>query len=140
MVRKRQRDDGDLVWSSDQGDLRKGATPGGGGGSGGSGGRGSRRRSGKRAAAGSGAPGRAPAGTAIKVKRETSGRKGKTATTLTEIPLDATETKALAKRLKQHCGVGGSASGSSIELQGDHREKVIAFLEKEGLRAVKAGG
>lgn len=131
MARKRQRDDGDLVWSSDQGDLRKEAAPGG---------RGSKRRSGGRGKARSGIPSRAPAGTAIKVKRETSGRKGKTATTLTEIPLDAAETKALAKRLKQHCGVGGSASGSSIELQGDHRDKVIAFLEKEGHRAVKAGG
>lgn len=131
MARKRQRDDGDLVWSSDQGDLRKEAAPGG---------RGSKRRPGGRGKATSGTPGRAPAGTAIKVKRETSGRKGKTATTLTEIPLDPAETKALAKRLKQHCGVGGSASGSSIELQGDHRDKVIAFLEKEGLRAVKAGG
>lgn len=74
------------------------------------------------------------------MKRETSGRKGKTATTLTEIPLDAAATKALAKRLKQHCGVGGSSSGSGIELQGDHRDKVLAFLEKEGLPAVKAGG
>lgn len=131
MVRKRHGDDDDLVWSSDQGDLRKEPAPGG---------RGKKRRSGKRGAVSSEAPGRAPAGTAIKVKRETSGRKGKTATTLTEIPLDAAETKALAKRLKQHCGVGGNANGSSIELQGDHRDKVIIFLEKEGLRAVKAGG
>lgn len=84
--------------------------------------------------------GQAPAGSTIKVKRETSGRKGKTATTISEIPLGEAETKALAKKLKQHCGVGGTARGSSIELQGDHRDKVIAYLEKEGHRAVKAGG
>lgn len=125
-------DDGDLVWSSDQGDLRK-ASP--------SGPDGGKRRSSRKRTKGQGAPvARAPEGTTIKVKRETSGRKGKTATTITDIPLGTTETKALGKRLKQHCGVGGSANGSSIELQGDHRDKVIAFLEKEGHRAVKAGG
>jgi len=139
MVRKRRSDDGDLVWSSDQGDLRKSEGPGGGRG-GKAGTRSGKRGRGGRNTAETDAPSPAPAGTTIKVKRETSGRKGKTATTLTDIPLDATGTKALAKRLKQHCGVGGSSRGSSIELQGDHRDKVIAFLEKEGLRAVKAGG
>lgn len=123
-------DDSDLVWSSDQGDLRRGAD-----------GDASRKRGRKRSGRSTPpAPGRAPAGSVIKVRRETSGRKGKTATTLSEIPLGEDETKALAKRLKQHCGVGGSTRGSSIELQGDHRDKVIAFLEAEGLKAVRAGG
>ncbi len=148
MARKRQRDDGDLVWSSEQGDLRKdpgadgsgGGRPGGarlGGARPGGGRQGRRGRGGARSA---GVPAPAPAGTVIKVKRETSGRKGKTATTLSEIPLDEAETRALAKRLKQHCGVGGRSRGSTIELQGDHRDKVIAFLEAEGLKAVRAGG
>ena len=118
--------DSDLVWSSDDGDLRR--DPGMG------------RKSRKRNRGSVLSPGPAPSGTTIKVKRETSGRKGKTATTVSEIPLGESETKALAKRLKQHCGVGGTARGSSIELQGDHRDKVIAFLEKEGFRAVRAGG
>ena len=118
--------DSELVWSSDGGDFRPAQERG--------------RKKGKRGSTEVGAPGPAPAGSTIKVKRETSGRKGKTATTISEIPLDEAGTKALAKRLKQHCGVGGTARGSSIELQGDHRDKVIAFLEKEGHRAVKAGG
>lgn len=119
--------DSELVWSSDGGDFRPEQKK--------------RGRKSKRAKRGDDpAPSRAPAGSTIKVKRETSGRKGKTATTITEIPLGESETKALAKRLKQHCGVGGTARGSSIELQGDHRDKVIAYLEKEGHRAVRAGG
>ena len=118
--------DSELVYSSDDGDFRPEQKRA--------------RKKGKRSSASSPPPGRAPAGSTIKVKRETSGRKGKTATTISEIPLGEAETKALAKKLKQHCGVGGTARGSSIELQGDHREKVIAFLEKEGHRAVKAGG
>lgn len=120
--------DSELVWSSDGGGFRPEQKQG----------KKKRGRSGKSAAAP--APGPAPAGSTIKVKRETSGRKGKTATTISEIPLGEAETKALAKKLKQHCGVGGTARGSSIELQGDHRDKVITFLEKEGHRAVKAGG
>lgn len=122
--------DSELVWSSDEGDLRRESKP-----AGKQGGRGRKRKSGLEPA-----PAPAPAGSTIKVKRETSGRKGKTATTISEIPLGEVETKALAKRLKQHCGVGGTSRGSSIELQGDHRDKVIAFLEKEGHRAVRAGG
>jgi len=119
--------DSELVWSSEDGDLRPEQ----------------KRSKGRKKKAARGQmppPSAAPAGSTIKVKRETSGRKGKTATTISEIPLTEAETKALAKRLKQHCGVGGSARGSSIELQGDHRDKVIAFLEKEGHRAVRAGG
>jgi len=119
--------DSELVWSSDGGDLRRG----------GKGGKKNRRKGGRGAGA---APPPAPPGSTIKVRRETSGRKGKTATTLTEIPLNEAETKALAKRLKRHCGVGGTARGSTIELQGDHRDKVVEFLEGEGLRAVGAGG
>ncbi len=114
------------MWSSDGGDFRPEQKRG--------------RKKGKRRTQDASAPGPAPAGSTIKVKRETSGRKGKTATTISEIPLDEDETRALAKRLKQHCGVGGTSRGSSIELQGDHRDKVIAFLEKEGHRAVKASG
>jgi len=118
--------DSELVWSSDGGDFRPEQK------------REKKKRGGKPAAAP--VPGPAPAGSTIKVKRETSGRKGKTGTTVSEIPLGEAETKALAKRLKQHCGVGGTARGSTIELQGDHRDKVIAYLEKEGHRAVRAGG
>ena len=118
--------DSELVWSSDGGDFRPEQKRG--------------KKKGKARPTRSPAPGPAQAGSTIKVKRETSGRKGKTATTISEIPLGEADTKALAKRLKQHCGVGGTARGSTIELQGDHRDKVIAFLEKEGHRAVRAGG
>lgn len=118
--------DSELVWSSDGGDFRPEQKRS--------------KKKGKKRPSQASAPAPAQAGSTIKVKRETSGRKGKTATTISEIPLDEADTKALARRLKQHCGVGGTARGSSIELQGDHRDKVIAFLEKEGHRAVKAGG
>jgi len=119
--------DSDLVWSSDGGDLRA-----------------NRKMQREKPRRGKACPGEppVPAGpwSTIKVKRETSGRRGKTATTISEIPLGEKETKALDKRLKQHCGVGGTARGSNIELQGDHREKVLGPGFQPVLRAVLAGG
>ena len=50
------------------------------------------------------------------------------------------ELKALAGRLKKRCGVGGSAKGGVIELQGDHRDAVVEILRGEGYDVVLAGG
>ena len=82
----------------------------------------------------------AAAGGRVKVRRETSGRRGKTVTTVSNVPLGDVELKALAGRLKKRCGVGGSAKGGVIELQGDHRDTVVEVLRAEGHDVVLAGG
>ena len=46
----------------------------------------------------------------------------------------------LAKLLKAHCGVGGAAKDGDIILQGDNRDKALAFLLAKGYKAKKAGG
>ena len=79
-------------------------------------------------------------GDRVKVRRETGGRRGKTVTTVSNLPLSDVEIKALAGKLKKRCGVGGSAKDGVIEIQGDHRDAVMAILAAEGLDAVLAGG
>lgn len=82
-----------------------------------------------------------PAGDGIvRLYRETSGRAGKPATVIRGLPLDTPALKALAKTLKQKCGVGGTVKADSIEIQGDQREKIKAELEKNGYRVKIAGG
>ncbi len=76
----------------------------------------------------------------VRVRRETSGRKGKTATTIAGVPLLDPELKALAGRLKKRCGVGGSIKDGVIEVQGDHREMVAELLLVEGFEVRLAGG
>jgi len=80
-----------------------------------------------------------PAGDGVvRVRREV--RNGKTVTVVFDLPLRAAELAALAGKLKAACGSGGTAKDRTIEIQGDHREKIFAFLERAGHRVVLAGG
>jgi translation initiation factor 1 len=83
---------------------------------------------------------RQAAGGRVKVKRETSGRRGKAVTTIYDVPLADDGLKELAGRLKKRCGVGGSVKDGVIELQGDHRNVVMDVLRADGYDVVAAGG
>jgi translation initiation factor 1 len=76
----------------------------------------------------------------VRVRRETKGRKGKGATTISGVPFDDAALRELAGRLKKRCGVGGSVKDGVIELQGDHRDAVVELLRADGLDVVLAGG
>src|ERR1700761_4010777 len=71
-------------------------------------------------------------GNRVKVRREVAGRRGKAVTTVSGVPLDDAGLKELAGKLKKRCGVGGSAKDGVIELQGDHRDVVVAVLREAG--------
>ncbi len=62
-------------------------------------------------------------------------RNGKKVTLVTDLLCDDETLKELARELKSHCGVGGSARCGEILLQGDFREKVLAYLKAKGLKA-----
>jgi translation initiation factor 1 len=86
-----------------------------------------------------GAPGAAkPA--SIRVGRETKGRAGKGVTTITGLPLSVADIEALATKLKKRCGSGGTVRGGIIEIQGDHRDAIVAELGKMGWQAKRSGG
>ena len=76
----------------------------------------------------------------VRVGRETKGRKGKGMTLITGVPLPCDELKKLAKELKQKCGTGGTLKGGVIEIQGDHRDVLIALLKKKGWVVKRSGG
>jgi translation initiation factor 1 len=87
-----------------------------------------------------GAPGATRAAAAVRVGRETKGRAGKGVTVVTGLPLTAAEIEALAGDLKKRCGSGGTVRGAVIEIQGDHRDTIVAELAKRGWPAKKSGG
>lgn len=76
----------------------------------------------------------------VRVRRETKGRGGKTVTTVEGIPLPGDALRDLASELKRRCGTGGTLKDGTIEIQGDHRETVVAELTRRGFTAKKAGG
>ncbi len=76
----------------------------------------------------------------VRVGRETKGRKGKGVTIITGVPLAAAELTALGKELKKRCGAGGTVRDGVIEVQGDHRDTLVAELEKRGYRVKRVGG
>ena len=83
----------------------------------------------------------APAGDGIaRITRETGGRNGKTVTVVRGLPLDAVALAALGRTLKAACGSGGTAKDGVIEIQGDHRDTVVAKLEQAGWKVKRAGG
>ena len=85
---------------------------------------------------------RAPAPVAgpVRVARETQGRGGKGVTVITGLALAVTELETLARELKQRCGSGGRVADGRIEIQGEHRDAIVAELGRRGIVAKRAGG
>lgn len=86
-----------------------------------------------------GAPGVAkPA--AVRVGRETKGRAGRGVTTVSGLRVPEAELTELAAKLKKRCGCGGTVRDGVIEIQGEHRDSIVAELIKLGWQAKKSGG
>jgi translation initiation factor 1 len=67
---------------------------------------------------------------------EKTGRSGKTVTVVYDLPRNTEFLKTLAQELKRACGTGGAVGDGTIELQGELRDRVRAFLTNKGI-AVK---
>jgi translation initiation factor 1 len=77
-----------------------------------------------------------PAGDGVvRVSRETKGRGGKSVTLVKGLALDPVALALLGKQLRTACGSGGTVKDGVIEVQGDHRERVVEALKKLGHNA-----
>lgn len=76
----------------------------------------------------------------VRVSRETKGRGGKAVTVIRGVTLDAACLADLGKRLRTACGAGGTVKDGVMEVQGDHCERVIEWLQREGWVVKRAGG
>lgn len=75
----------------------------------------------------------------LKMRLEKNGRGGKTVTVLFELPNNEMYFTDLTKQLKNHLGSGGTYKDRRIEIQGDHKTRIKAFLEKLGFTVKQAG-
>jgi len=104
------------VWSSDQGDLRKLEPPT------------------------NSIKSLPPSQQTIYLHRDSKGRGGKTVTLVKKLVLSKSDMKAMAKKLKQVCGSGATVKDDTIEIQGEHREKIAETLARMGYKVRIAGG
>jgi translation initiation factor 1 len=87
-----------------------------------------------------GTPGKASGDGIVRVSRETQGRKGKGVTVITGLALPAEQLDSLATELKKCCGSGGTVTQGRIEIQGEHRDRLLAELARRGWQAKRVGG
>ena len=85
-------------------------------------------------------PAVSPGNGRVRVGRETKGRRGKAVTVVSGLPLGAADLADLAKALKARCGAGGTVRDGVIEIQGDHRDTLVAELQARGYDAKRSGG
>jgi translation initiation factor 1 len=72
----------------------------------------------------------------VVLRRETAHRGGKTVVVIDQFApnISLKQIQALAKKLRNACGCGGTTKERSIELQGNQIDKIRELLEQEGFR------
>jgi translation initiation factor 1 len=76
----------------------------------------------------------------VTVRIERKGRGGKSVTVIDGLQMRQKEKEALLKQLKTKLGTGGTVKDTSLEIQGDHRDSLMAELGKMGYTAKRSGG
>jgi len=76
----------------------------------------------------------------IRVQPTRKGKGGKTVTIISGFQVRSETLKDLLKQLKNQCGTGGTVKDDTLEIQGDHAEKLVELLKQMGYQAKKSGG
>lgn len=76
----------------------------------------------------------------LRIQLETKHRGGKTASVIKGFSGADPDMEELAKKLKSFCGTGGAAKDGEIIIQGDHRDKLLQWLLKNGYTQTKKSG
>ncbi len=76
----------------------------------------------------------------LKIEVSRKGKGGKTVTIVSGFQLTPENLQSLTKQLKNQCGTGGTSKDTSIEIQGDHRQKLLEIVTKLGYKAKLSGG
>ncbi|QYO63886.1 translation initiation factor [Leptolyngbya sp. 7M] len=76
----------------------------------------------------------------VRVQTTRAGRKGKTVTVITGFQTKPETLNTVLKQLKTQCGTGGTVKDDSIEIQGDHKQKILQILLQAGYKAKISGG
>ena len=87
-----------------------------------------------------GVPDLPPNQQSLKVQASRKGRKGKTVTIVSGFQHKPETLTTLAKDLKAQCGSGGTVKDNTLEIQGDHRDKLLAVLKAKGYQVKVSGG
>jgi len=75
----------------------------------------------------------------VRVRLERKGRGGKTVTVIEGLCMQDKDQELLLKQLKASLGTGGAVRDTSLEIQGDHRNMIMAALENRGYRPKRSG-
>ncbi|MGC1395175.1 MAG: translation initiation factor [Coleofasciculaceae cyanobacterium] len=76
----------------------------------------------------------------LRVQASRKGRKGKTVTIITGFQTTSETLTKLLKQLKNQCGSGGAVKDDTLEIQGDHTQKLVEILSELGYKAKISGG
>lgn len=76
----------------------------------------------------------------LRVQASSKGRKGKTVTVITGFQTKPETLATLLKHLKTQCGAGGTVKDNTIEIQGEHKQKLLQLLIQQGYKAKISGG
>ncbi|HAA29513.1 MAG TPA: translation initiation factor [Cyanobacteria bacterium UBA8553] len=76
----------------------------------------------------------------LRIQASRKGRKGKTVTLISGFQTKPETLTNLLKQLKTQCGTGGAVKDDTLEIQGDHTQKLLQILIQLGYKAKISGG